>query len=143
MSIENSLEGSSKKWTAAEMSRIIEAYRPSYIWAYGLPKAHHRMGLAAFLGTLIYAHKYRPDRIAEFYAEVNSGAGLAAGSPALALRTHLLSKPVAGGGSQAMVDTVERTASAIEAYLSGRPVFLLKAGRIGFGRFMAAMRAGR
>lgn len=84
--------------------------------------------VASYVGPVMWAMRLG-DRVIGFHEGVQSGAGLVARSPELAMRTALART---GNGYTKQLDIVLKTCNAIEAAMSGRRVSVLRATNAGY-----------
>lgn len=102
---------------------------------------HDRLSSAAMVGSLICAHRTRPERTTEFCRLLRSGAGMDEGHPVLALRNFVTLKHTSAGGSSAREDLSLKTFAAMEAFEAGRKVSLLRGGVGQRAKYLAPWRA--
>lgn len=80
--------------------------------------AHDRLSSAAMVGSLVCAHRTRPDEVEEFCKLMRSGAGMAEGHPALTLRNYVTLKYVAVGAASREKLSLY-TFGMLEAFIAG------------------------
>jgi hypothetical protein len=90
-------------------------------WSMGILKGLRWFRNAEFMAIMAVLHKIYPSETEVFVHQVTTGAGLEAKSPALKLRSHLMTKPIkrAGGNNPQLV--VLTTANAFVAHLNKWP----------------------
>ena len=118
----NSYKNSTVVFTEAELRVVVDKYEKSFEWCGEAPRKPN-LSRAAYFAVLVYAHQAFPNEVAAFHEAVQTGVNLTNNHPALHLRNWMQNKfRVQRTGSQIDLDIMKRTASSLEAYLSGRPV---------------------
>jgi hypothetical protein len=99
-----------------------------------------RLKNAAVIAPLVITHRTLPRQTIEFAECFASGAEMAAGHPALALRNFVLVQYAKGGSPAARNDLVMRTFSAFDAFTRGVDRSFVKRSDAAFAKYTAPWR---
>ena len=99
-----------------------------------------RLKNAAVIAPLVITHRTLPSQTIEFAECFASGAEMAAGHPALALRNFVLVQYAKGGSPAARNDLAMRTFSAFDAFARGVDRSFVKRSDAAFARYTAPWR---
>lgn len=99
-----------------------------------------RLKNAAVIAPLVITHRTLPSQTIEFAECFASGAEMAAGHPALALRNFVLVQYAKGGSHTARNDLAMRTFSAFDAFARGVDRNFVKRSDAAFARYTAPWR---
>lgn len=100
--------------------------------------SHRRLVSAAPIGAFLIAWRTAPKKTYEFAQAVKTGEGLARGNPALTFRNYLIAQQGTHIGAATREDLALRTFAALDAFILGEPLKILRPNESARDRYIAA-----